>query len=65
VFWRRLLSPRLRGDHLAWLSGDRAAIAQFAVLYVLARPTWGTDRLGAGSVLLGGWHSSRCGGPWR
>ena len=54
VFWLLpFVSPALRGDRLAWLSAGIAPIVHFAVLYSLAKPTWGAGRLGGLSLVLG------------
>ncbi|MEP6995773.1 MAG: DUF2339 domain-containing protein, partial [Acidobacteriota bacterium] len=54
VFWALpFLSPRLRSDRLSWLSSAAAPVVHFPILYVLAKPSWGTDRLGAASVVFG------------
>jgi len=54
VFWiLPFVASRFRADHLAWVSAGLAPIVHFAVLYFLAKPTWGTNWLGLISVVLG------------
>ena len=54
LFWiLPFVSSRFRNDRLSWLSSAAAPIAHYPVLYVLAKPDWGTDRLGAAAVLFG------------
>lgn len=53
AFWALpFLSARWRGDRYAWLSSAAAPILHFPVLYVLARPAWGTDVLGAAAIVF-------------
>jgi hypothetical protein len=55
IYWARpFVSDRFRGDRLAWLSAGIAPVVHFVFLYSLARPVWGTTRLGIASVVLGG-----------
>ncbi len=54
VYWALpFVSDRFRGDRLAWLSAGIAPVVHFVFLYSLARPVWGTTRLGIASVVLG------------
>jgi uncharacterized membrane protein len=55
VYWALpFVSERFRRDRLAWLSAGFAPVAHFVFLYSLAKPVWGTGRLGIASVVLGG-----------
>lgn len=54
VYWALpFVSERFRRDRLAWLSAGFAPVAHFVFLYSLAKPVWGTGRLGIASVVLG------------
>ena len=54
VFWALpFLSSRWRADRLAWFSAGIAPVAAFGALFALAKPVWGTDRLGIASIVLG------------
>jgi len=54
IYWALpFVSDRFRGDRLAWLSAGIAPVVHFVFLYSLARPVWGTTRLGIASVVLG------------
>jgi uncharacterized membrane protein len=53
VFWALpFLSGRWRRDRQAWLSSALAPIVHFPVLFILARPTWGPEKLGGVAVLF-------------
>ncbi len=53
VFWALpFLSARWRGGRYAWLSSAAAPILHFPVLFVLAKPAWGTDVLGAAAIVF-------------
>jgi len=53
VFWALpFLSGRWRRDRQAWLSSALAPIVHFPVLFILARPAWGSEKLGGVAVLF-------------
>jgi uncharacterized membrane protein len=53
VFWALpFLNSRWRRDRQAWLSSALAPIVHFPVLFVLARPSWGSEKLGGVAVLF-------------
>ncbi len=54
VFWvLPFVSGRFRKDRIAWISAALAPVLHYPVLYVLAKPVWGTGRLGAIAVAFG------------
>lgn len=53
VFWALpFLGKRWRSDRLAWLSSAAAPLVHYPMLYVLAKPDWGSNVLGLVAVVF-------------